>query len=71
MMKSKTSIKTLAARTAMTLALMLLTTATAWAAVGDVVDSGTCGDNLTWTLAENGDDAVLGLTTPPATPPSH
>ena len=58
MKKRKTSIKTLAARTAMTLALMLLTTATAWAAVGDVVDSGTCGDNLTWTLTENGDDAV-------------
>ena len=56
MKKRKTSIKTLAARTAMTLALMLLTTATAWAAVGDVVDSGTCGDNLTWTLAENDDD---------------
>ena len=58
MKKRKTSIKTLAARTAMTLALMLLTTATAWAAVGDVVDSGTCGDNLTWTLTENEDAAV-------------
>ena len=58
MKKRKTSIKTLAARTAMTLALMLLTTATAWAAVGDVVDSGTCGDKLTWTLTENEDAAV-------------
>lgn len=58
MKKRKTSIKTLAAKTAMTLALMLLTTATAWAAVGDVVDSGTCGDNLTWTLTENEDNAV-------------
>lgn len=37
---------------------MMLTTATATAAVGDVVDSGTCGDNLTWTLTENEDDAV-------------
>ena len=58
MKKRKTSIKTLAARTAMTLALMLLTTATAWAAVGDVVGSGTCGDKLTWTLTENEDAAV-------------
>ena len=56
MKKRKTSIKTLAARLGVTLVLALLTTATAWAAVGDVVDSGTCGDNLTWTLAENDDD---------------
>ena len=48
-------IKRTMARAAMLL-VMLLTTATAWAAVGDVVDSGTCGDNLTWTLAENDDD---------------
>ena len=27
---------------------------TAFAAVGDVVDSGTCGTNLTWTLTDNG-----------------
>ena len=40
---------------------MLLTTATAWAAVGDVIDSGTCGDNLTWTLTENG-EADITLT---------
>ena len=58
MMKCKTSIKTLAARLGVTLALALLTTATAWATVGDVVSSGTCGDKLTWTLTENEDAAV-------------
>jgi len=38
----------------MTLLAALLTTMTAFAAVGDVVDSGTCGTNLTWTLTDNG-----------------
>ena len=34
---------------------MLLTTATARAAVGDVLASGTCGTDVTWTLTENGE----------------
>ena len=42
-------------KTAMMLLFVLLTSATAWAEKGDVVDSGTCGDNLTWTLTENGE----------------
>ena len=40
MMKKKTSIKTLAARTAMTLVLMLLTTATAWATTTSTINVG-------------------------------
>ena len=32
---------------------------TAFAAVGDVVDSGTCGTNLTWTLTDNGGTVTL------------
>ena len=42
-------------KTAMMLLFVLLTSATAWAAKGDVVATGTCGDNLTWTLTENGE----------------
>lgn len=42
-------------KTAMMLLFVLLTSATAWAAKGDVVGSGMCGDNLTWTLTENGE----------------
>ena len=41
------------------LLMMLLTAQTAWAAVGDEVDSGTCGDNLTWTLTENGKTVTI------------
>ena len=41
---------------AIVLLIMLLSTTTAWAAKGDVVATGTCGDNLTWTLTENGED---------------
>lgn len=39
----------------MMLLFVLLTSATAWAEKGDVVGSGMCGDNLTWTLTENGE----------------
>ena len=35
--------------------LFALTTLTASAEVGDVVATGTCGENVTWTLTENGD----------------
>ena len=42
-------------RAAMLLLVMMLTTATAWAAEGYVVATGTCGDNLSWTLTENGE----------------
>ena len=42
-------------KTAMMLLFVLLTSATAWAEKGDVVATGTCGDNLTWTLTENGE----------------
>ena len=48
--------KHLFSKTAMMLFFMLLTSATAWAAKGDVVATGTCGKNLTWTLTENGED---------------
>ena len=46
---------------AVMLLLFVLTAATAWAAVGDVVSSGTSGkyNNLTWTATENGDDPVV------------
>ena len=43
----------------MTLGIMILTAIASpskvWAEKGDVVASGTCGDNLTWTLTENGE----------------
>lgn len=42
-------------KTAMMLLFVLLTSATAWAEKGDVVATGTCGDNLTWMLTENGE----------------
>ena len=42
-------------KTAMMLLFVLLTSATAWAEKGDVVATGTCGDNLTWRLTENGE----------------
>ena len=42
-------------KTAMMLLFVLLTSATAWAEKGDVVATGMCGDNLTWTLTENGE----------------
>ncbi len=45
----------LSARLAMTLLLCLLTAAKAGAKVGDVLASGTCGENVTWTLTENGE----------------
>jgi len=45
----------LAARLAMTLLLCVLTAAKAGAKVGDVLASGTCGENVTWTLTENGE----------------
>ena len=45
-------------KTAMMLLFVLLTSATAWAEKGDIVATGTCGDNLTWTLTENGEATV-------------
>ena len=39
--------------------MMTLTAQTATAAVGDVVDSGTCGTNLAWTLTDNGGTVTL------------
>ena len=41
-------------RTAMTL-LLALTTLTASAEVGDVLATGNCGTNISWTLTENSD----------------
>lgn len=55
MVKRLQTKKLMFSKTAMMLLFVLLTSATAWAAEGDVVDSGTCGDNLTWTLTENGE----------------
>lgn len=53
----------------MMLLFVLLTSATAWAEKGDVVATGTCGDNLTWTLTENGeaDFTYTGRTRTPLT----
>lgn len=42
-------------KTAMMLLFVLLTSTTVWAEKGDVVATGKCGDNLTWTLTENGE----------------
>ncbi|MCR5849602.1 MAG: hypothetical protein K6G92_02685 [Bacteroidaceae bacterium] len=47
-------------RAAMTLLLVVMTAPAAWAAVGDVLASGTCGDNVTWTLTENGEKVIRG-----------
>lgn len=55
MVKRLQTKKLMFSKTAMMLLFVLLTSATAWAAEGDVVGSGTCGDNLTWTLTENGE----------------
>ena len=55
MVKRLQTKKLMFSKTAMMLLFVLLTSATAWAEKGDVVDSGTCGDNLTWTLTENGE----------------
>lgn len=69
-MVKKTQIKKLMfSKTAMMLLFVLLTSATAWAEKGDVVATGTCGDNLTWTLTENGeaDFTYSGRTRTPLT----
>ena len=55
MVKKSQTKKLMFSKTAMMLLFVLLTSATAWAAKGDVVATGTCGDNLTWTLTENGE----------------
>ena len=55
MVKRLQTKKLMFSKTAMMLLFVLLTSATAWAAKGDVVATGTCGDNLSWTLTENGE----------------
>ena len=55
MVKKSQTKKLMFSKTAMMLLFVLLTSATAWAEKGDVVATGTCGDNLTWTLTENGE----------------
>lgn len=55
MVKRLQTKKMMFSKTAMMLLFVLLTSTTAWAAKGDVVNSGTCGENLTWTLTENGE----------------
>lgn len=55
MVKISQTKKLMFSKTAMMLLFVLLTSTTAWAAKGDVVATGTCGDNLTWTLTENGE----------------
>lgn len=55
MVKRLQTKKLMFSKTAMMLLFVLLTSATAWAEKGDVVATGTCGDNLTWTLTENGE----------------
>ena len=55
MVKKSQTKKQMFSKTAMMLLFVLLTSATAWAEKGDVVATGTCGDNLTWTLTENGE----------------
>ena len=55
MVKISQTKKLMFSKTAMMLLFVLLTSATAWAEKGDVVATGTCGDNLTWTLTENGE----------------
>ena len=58
MVKKSQTKKQMFSKTAMMLLFVLLTSATAWAEKGDVVATGTCGDNLTWTLTENGEATV-------------
>jgi hypothetical protein len=69
MVKKPQIKKLMFSKTAMMLLFVLLTSATAWAEKGDVVGSGTCGDNLTWTLTENGeaDFTYTGRTRTPLT----
>lgn len=55
MVKKSQTKKLMFSKTAMMLLFVLLTSVTAWAEKGDVVATGTCGDNLTWTLTENGE----------------
>lgn len=55
MVKKSQTKKLMFSKTAMMLLFVLLTSATAWAEKGDIVATGTCGDNLTWTLTENGE----------------
>ena len=55
MVKRLQTKKLMFSKTAMMLLFVLLTSATAWAEKGDVVATGTCGDNLTWRLTENGE----------------
>ena len=45
---------TVAFRSVVTLCLIMLTSVVAWGAVGDVVATGTCGENVKWTFTENG-----------------
>ena len=61
MVKKSQTKKLMFSKTAMMLLFVLLTSATAWAEKGDVVATGTCGDNLTWTLTENGEATVTFL----------
>ena len=69
MVKKSQTKKLMFSKTAMMLLFVLLTSATAWAEKGDVVATGTCGDNLTWTLTENGeaDFTYTGRTRTPLT----
>ena len=55
MVKRLQTKKLMFSKTAMMLLFVLLTSATAWAEKGDVVATGTCGENLSWTLTENGE----------------
>ena len=47
-------------KTALMLLLTLFTSVTASATVGDELASGTCGENVTWTLTENGEKVYHG-----------
>ena len=49
------TLKKMMMRAAMIIIAMLMTATTAIAKVGDVLASGTCGENVTWTLTENGE----------------
>ena len=55
MVKRLQTKKLMFSKTAMMLLFVLLTSTTVWAEKGDVVATGKCGDNLTWTLTENGE----------------
>ena len=61
MVKKSQTKKLMFSKTAMMLLFVLLTSATAWAEKGDIVATGMCGDNLTWTLTENGEATVTFL----------